>query len=325
MTPELDQLSSSASPRPPGEGGDQSSEVRDQGSNRPPHSDLRTPTSDLRTFELILEPGRAERQYWRDLWRYRELFYILAWRDISVRYKQTAVGVAWALIQPLLTMLIMTVVFGKVAGLHSDGAAPYALMVFAAMLPWTFFSTALSTASQSLVSNANLISKVYFPRMIVPASSVITSFVDFLISLLLLVGMMAWYRFWPNWHILALPLFMALAFLAAVGPGLWITAMNVKYRDFRYVVPFVVQLGLYVSPVAYSSSVIREKFGDVAFAVYSLNPMVGVIDGFRWAILGGAATIYWPGFLLSLVFVFVLLYVGVWHFRKTERTFADII
>jgi len=277
------------------------------------------------SYELVLEAGRAERQYWRDLWRYRELFYILAWRDISVRYKQTAIGVAWALIQPLLTMLIMTVVFGKVAGLPSDGAAPYSLMVFAAMLPWMFFSTALSTASQSLVTNANLISKVYFPRMIVPASSVITAFVDFLISFLILVAMMAWYRFVPNWHILTLPLFMGLAFLAAVGPGLWITAMNVKYRDFRYVVPFVVQIGLYVSPVAYSSSVIRQRFGDVAFTIYSLNPMVGVIDGFRWAILGGEATIYWPGFLLSVVFVFLLLYAGVRHFRKTEKTFADII
>jgi lipopolysaccharide transport system permease protein len=275
--------------------------------------------------ELIIEPGRSERQYWRDLWRYRELFYILAWRDISVRYKQTAIGVAWALIQPLLTMLIMTVVFGKVAGLPSDGDAPYSLMVFAAMLPWQFFSTALSTASQSLVSNANLISKVYFPRMIVPASAVITSFVDFLLSFLILIGMMAWYRFWPDWRILTLPLFMALAFLAAVGPGLWITAMNVKYRDFRYVIPFVVQIGLYVSPVAYSSSVIRQRFGDVAFTVYSLNPMVGVIDGFRWAILGGEARIFWPGFLLSLVFVFLLLIVGVWHFRTTERSFADII
>jgi len=275
--------------------------------------------------ELIIEPGRAERQYWRDLWRYRELFYILAWRDISVRYKQTAIGVAWALIQPLLTMLIMTVVFGKVAGLPSDGDAPYSLMVFAAMLPWQFFSTSLSTASQSLVSNANLISKVYFPRMIVPAASVITSFVDFLISFLILVGMMAWFHFWPDWRILTLPLFMAMAFLAAVGPGLWITAMNVKYRDFRYVIPFVVQIGLYVSPVAYSSSVIRQRFGDVAFSVYSLNPMVGVIDGFRWAILGGEARIFWPGFLLSLVFVFLLLLVGVWHFRTTERSFADII
>jgi lipopolysaccharide transport system permease protein len=275
--------------------------------------------------ELVLESGRAERQYWRDLWHYRELFYILAWRDISVRYKQTVIGVAWALIQPLLTMLIMTVIFGKVANLPSEGQAPYALMVFAAMLPWMFFSTALSAASQSLVGNAQLISKVYFPRMIIPASAVITSFVDFLISFLILIGMMAWYRFWPDWHIIALPLLMALAFLAAIGPGLWITALNVKYRDFRYVIPFLVQFGLYVSPVGYSSDVIRQRFGDMAFLLYSLNPMVAVIDGFRWAILGGEATIYWPGFLLSLLVVGLFMLVGVRYFRKTERTFADII
>jgi lipopolysaccharide transport system permease protein len=276
-------------------------------------------------YELVLEPGRAERQYWHDLWRYRELFYILAWRDISVRYRQTVVGVAWALIQPLLTMLIMTVVFGKVAGLPSAGAAPYALMVFAAMLPWQFFSTALSTASQSLVTNANLISKVYFPRMIVPAASVITSFVDFLISFLILAGMMIWYRYIPDWRILTLPLFMALAFFAAVGPGLWITAMNVKYRDFRYVVPFIVQLGLYVSPVAYSSEVIRQRLGDTAFTVYSLNPMVGVIDGFRWAILGGQSPLYWPSFAMSMLIVAAFLYLGIRHFRRTEKTFADVI
>lgn len=294
-----------------------------EASTGPKRQPVDSPTRN--TPELILEAGRAERQYWRDLWRYRELFYILAWRDISVRYKQTAVGVAWALIQPLLTMVIMTVIFGKVARLPSEGTAPYALLVFAAMLPWMFFSTALSTASQSLVANAHLISKVYFPRMIVPASSVITSFVDFLVSFLVLLGMMAWYRFWPDWHILTLPLFMALAFLAAIGPGLWITALNVKYRDFRYVIPFLLQFGLYLSPVAYSSSLIRDRFGDVAFALYSLNPMVAVIDGFRWAILGGQATIYWPGFLLSLVLVGVLLYVGIRYFRQTERTFADII
>ena len=279
----------------------------------------------LSTHELILEPGRADRQYWRDLWRYRELFYVLAWRDISVRYKQTVIGVAWALIQPLLTMLIMTVIFGKVANLPSEGRAPYALMVFAAMLPWTFFSTALSTASQSLVGNAQLISKVYFPRMIVPASAVITSFVDFLVSFLILIGMMGWYRYWPAWQILTLPLFMALAVLAAAGPGLWITALNVKYRDFRYVIPFLVQFGLYLSPVAYSSSVIRERFGDVAFAVYSLNPMVAVIDGFRWAILRGEVAIFWPGCALSTATIFLFLGGGVSYFRKIEKTFADII
>jgi lipopolysaccharide transport system permease protein len=275
--------------------------------------------------ELVLEPGRADRQYWRDLWRYRELFYILAWRDVSVRYKQTVVGVAWAVIQPFLTMLIMTVVFGKVAGLPSEGAAPYALLVFAAMLPWQFFATSLAAASQSLVGNANLISKVYFPRMIIPASAVITSFVDFLISFVILAAMMVWYQFWPYWRIATLPLFVVLALLAASGPGLFITALNVKYRDFRYVIPFVVQLGLYVSPVAYSSSVIRQRFGDGVFALYSLNPMVGVIDGFRWAILGGEATIYWPGFALSVTFSLVFLVVGIWYFRKTERSFADVI
>ncbi|MGO8747268.1 MAG: ABC transporter permease [Thermoguttaceae bacterium] len=275
--------------------------------------------------DLILEPGRADRQYWRDLWRYRELFYVLAWRDVSVRYKQTAIGVAWAVLQPLLTMLIMTVIFGNVANLPSEGQAPYALMVFAAMLPWAFFSSSLSTASQSLVGNAQLISKVYFPRMIIPASAVITAFVDFLVSFLILVGMMAWCRFCPDWRILTLPLFMALAFLAAIGPGLLITALNVKYRDFRYVIPFLVQFGLYVSPVGYSSAVIRHRFGDALFTLYALNPMVAVIDGFRWAILGGEASIYWPGFLLSLLVVAVLLAIGIRYFRKTEKTFADII
>jgi lipopolysaccharide transport system permease protein len=275
--------------------------------------------------ELILEPGRADRQYWLDLWRYRELFYILAWRDVSVRYKQTAIGVAWAVIQPLLTMVIMTFVFGRVAGLPSEGTVPYALMVFTAMLPWQFFSTSLAAASQSLVGNANLISKVYFPRMIVPASAVMTSFVDFLISFVILVAMMAWYWFWPDWRIATLPLFIALAFLAAIGPGLLITALNVKYRDFRYVIPFLVQIGLYVSPVAYSSTVIRQRFGETAFLVYSLNPMVGVIDGFRWAILGGEAEIFWPGFLLSLALTLVFLAAGLRYFRKTERTFADVI
>ncbi len=277
------------------------------------------------TYELVLEPGRAERQYWRDLWNYRELFYILAWRDISVRYKQTIIGIAWALIQPLATMLVMTVIFSRVAGLPSEGAAPYAIMVYAAMLPWQFFATSLSTSSQSLVSNTHLISKIYFPRMIIPASSVIVSFIDFLISFGILITLMAWYQFWPDWRILTLPLFMALAFLAAMGPGLLITALNVKFRDFKYVVPFIVQFGLYVSPVGFSSSVIRERFGDRLFTVYALNPMVGVIDGFRWAILGGESQIHWPGFLLSTMFVGGFLAVGVCYFRKTEKTFADII
>lgn len=301
--------------------------------NRPHHADVRDASvesssataSTPATYELVLEPGRAERQYWRDLWNYRELFYILAWRDISVRYKQTIIGIAWALIQPLATMLVMTVIFSRVAGLPSEGAAPYAIMVYAAMLPWQFFATSLSTSSQSLVSNTHLISKIYFPRMIIPASSVIVSFIDFLISFGILITLMAWYQFWPDWRILTLPLFMALAFLAAMGPGLLITALNVKFRDFKYVVPFIVQFGLYVSPVGFSSSVIRERFGDRLFTVYALNPMVGVIDGFRWAILGGESQIHWPGFLLSTMFVGGFLAVGVCYFRKTEKTFADII
>lgn len=270
---------------------------------------------------LIIEAGRSERHYWRDLWRYRELFYFLAWRDLLVRYKQTVIGIAWALLRPLLTMLVFTIVFGKLAKLPSEGGAPYPILVFAALLPWQFFSNALSEASNSLIGNANLISKVYFPRLIIPASSVITSFVDFLISGLILVGLMAWYRFLPDWRILTLPLFIALAFAAAMGFGLWLTALNVKYRDFRYVVPFIVQLGLYVSPVGFSSSIVPEKWR----LLYSLNPMVGVIDGFRWAILGGKTEIYWPGFLLSVAIVVIALVSGVYYFRKTEKTFADVI
>ena len=276
-------------------------------------------------FDLVIEAGSARRHYWIDLWRYHELFYILAWRDLSVRYKQTIIGVGWALIQPLLTMAVMTIIFGRVAKLPSDGAAPYALMVFAGMLPWQFFATSLTASSQSLVGNAQLISKVYFPRMIVPAASVIVSFVDFLISFVILAGMFIWYGFWPDWRIVTLPLFVAMALLAALGPGLLITALNVKYRDFRYVIPFVVQFGLYVSPVGFSSAVIRQRFGDAAFMLYSLNPMVGVIDGFRWALLGRESAIYPPAFAVSMSVIAVLLIAGVSYFRSTERLFADII
>jgi lipopolysaccharide transport system permease protein len=248
------------------------------------------------TSTLIIESGRADKNYWIDLWRYRELFIILAWRDISVRYKQTIIGVAWAIIRPFLTMVVFTVIFGRVANLPSDGSAPYALMVFAGMLPWTLFSTALSEASNSLIGNANLISKIYFPRMIVPIATVVTSFVDFAISLVVLIGMMIWYQFWPGWNILLLPLFILMALIASLGPGLWITALNVKYRDFRYIIPFIVQFGLYISPVGFSSSVIPEQWR----LIYSLNPAVGVIDGFRWCILGQNSHIYWPGFVVSL-------------------------
>jgi len=270
--------------------------------------------------KLIIEAGRTERHYWMDLWRYRELFYFLAWRDILVRYKQTVIGIAWALVRPFLTMVIFSIVFGKLGKFPSDGV-PYPILVFAAMLPWQFFANALSEASNSLIGNANLISKVYFPRLIIPASSVITSFVDFLISGGILVGLMVWYRFIPDWRILTLPLFIGVAFAAAMGCGLLLTALNVKYRDFRYIVPFIVQFGLYISPVGFSSSIVPEKWR----LLYSLNPMVGVIDGFRWAVLGGAAAIYWPGFLLSMLLVVSSLVAGVLYFRKTEKTFADVI
>ncbi|TWU55224.1 ABC transporter permease [Rubripirellula reticaptiva] len=271
-------------------------------------------------YELVLEAGLAEKHYWADLWRYRELFQVLAWRDVSVRYKQTVIGVLWAFIRPMLTMIVFTIVFGKVAGLPSDGTAPYALLVFAGMLPWTFFSTALSDASSSLVANANLISKVYFPRLIVPASTVVVAFIDFLISFSLLVLMMVWYQWLPGWQILLLPVFVVLAFFASLGPALWITALNVKYRDFRYIIPFIVQFGLYVSPVGFSSSVIPEKWR----LLYSLNPVVGVIDGFRWCILG-ESTIYWPGFAGSLTVTAFFLWFGIRQFRKMEKSFADLI
>jgi lipopolysaccharide transport system permease protein len=275
--------------------------------------------------EIIVEAGRTERNYWSDLWRYRELFYILAWRDVAVRYKQTVAGAAWAVVQPLMSMVIMTVVFGKIAGLPSEGGAPYPIMVFAAMLPWQFFSNSLSSASQSIVSNSNLISKVYFPRLIIPTSSVVVSFIDFLVAGSVLFAMMLWFQFWPTWRVVTLPLFVTLAILAALGPGLIITALTVRYRDFRFIIPFIVQFGLYVSPVAYSSSVVRERFGEKIFLLYSLNPLVGVIDGFRWALLGGDSRLYWPGFLTSAALTVVLCFVSLRYFRKTERIFADLI
>mgnify|MGYP006156172429 FL=1 len=271
--------------------------------------------------ELIIEAGRSERQYWRDLWQYRELFYFLAWRDILVRYKQTFIGIAWALLRPFLTMLVFTFVFGKLARLPSDGAAPYPILVFAGVLPWQFFASSLAEASNSLIDNANLISKVYFPRLIVPTSAVIVSFVDFLLSGMILLGLMAWYNFLPSWRILTLPLFIVMAFATSMGGGLWLSALNVQFRDFRYIVPFIIQFGLYISPVGFSSNIVPEKWRWL----YSLNPMVGVIYGFRWAIIGGDASIYWPGFLLSLALVVLLLVSGIWYFRRLEKNFADII
>lgn len=272
-------------------------------------------------YRLVIEAGRTERHYWADLWRYRELFLILAWRDISVRYKQTIIGILWAIIRPFLTMVVFTVIFGRIAKLPSDGSAPYALLVFAAMLPWSLFSNALSESSNSLISNANLIGKVYFPRLIIPAATVVTAFIDFLISFIILMGMMVYYQFAPGWNMLLLPLFIILALLASLGPGLWITALNVKYRDFRYIIPFVVQIGLYVSPVGFSSKIVPEQWR----LLYNINPMVGVIDGFRWCILGGNSPIYLHGFLLSIAIIAFFLYLGVTRFRKMEKTFADLI
>lgn len=270
---------------------------------------------------LVLEPGRAERHYWRDIWAYRELFMILAWRDVAVRYKQTVVGVLWALVRPLLTMIVFTVIFGRLAKLPTEGSAPYPVMVFAGMLPWYLFSTTLSELSNSLVSNANLIGKVYFPQVIVPVSSAVVALIDFVISLAILFALMLWYGFLPGWRVLLLPAFAGLAVLASLGPGLLITALNVKYRDFRYVIPFIVQLGLYVSPVGFSSTIVPDKWR----LWYSLNPMVGVIDGFRWCILGGQSQLYLPGFILSLAVVATFLWLGVVYFRRTEQTFADLI
>ena len=284
------------------------------------HDDERFDVGAAQARTLVLEPGRAERHYWRDLWTYRELFLILSWRDVAVRYKQTVIGVAWAVIRPYLTMVVFTIVFGRLAGLPSESAAPYSVMVFAGMLPWFLFSSILTDASSSIVGNSNLIAKVYFPRIIIPASSAVTALVDFGINLVMLGVLMAWYAFVPGWRLLLLPGFMILAVLASLGPSLLITALNVKYRDFRYVIPFIVQFGLYVSPVGFSSTVVPEQWR----LWYSLNPMVGVIDGFRWCILDGRP-LYLPGFLLSLVVIALFLWIGVAYFRRTERTFADLI
>jgi len=270
---------------------------------------------------IIIEPGRHELNYWRDLWRYRELFYVLAWRDVAVRYKQTVIGIAWAIIRPLLTTLVFAIVFGRIAKLPSDGSAPYPLMVFAGMLPWTFFSAGLSEASGSLIANANLITKVYFPRIIMPTATIVVAFVDFVISFAILVGMMVWYGCAPGWQILLLPAVILFAAIASIGPALWVTAVNVKYRDFRYVIPFIAQFGLYVSPVGFSSNVVPEQWR----LLYSLNPMVGVIDGFRWCILGGQSNLYMPGLAASAVVSAFFLWFGIRRFRKTEASFADLI
>ena len=269
---------------------------------------------------LIIEAGRTERHYWADLWRYRELLYFLAWRDILVRYKQTMLGVAWAVLRPFLTMLVFTLVFSKLAKLPSENV-PYPILVFAALLPWQLFASGFVDAGNSLISNANMISKVYFPRLIVPVSAIIVSLLDFMISAFLLAAIMAWYGFSPDWRILTVPLFLGVAVLTAMGAGLWTAALSVKYRDFRFIVPFAVQLGLYVSPIGFSSTVVPEQWR----LIYSLNPIVGVIDGFRWALLGGDAAMHWNGFMVSLIVTILILISGITYFRKMESSFADVI
>ncbi len=277
--------------------------------------------NDQSSERLILEAGRADRQYWWDLWRYRELFFILAWRDVAIRYKQTVIGLAWAFVRPFMTMVVFTIVFGKLAKLPTEGAAPYAVLVFAGLLPWTLASSILNDASGSVTGNAQLVSKVYFPRLIIPLATVLVGLIDFCVSLIILAGVLVWYGMMPDWHILLLPVFVVLAVLVAIGPALWAAAMIVKYRDFRFVIPFAVQVGLYVSPVGFSAKIIPPEWQ----LLYSLNPMVGVIDGFRWAILGGDSPLYLPGFALSLVVTAVMLWFGIHTFRRTERGFADMI
>ncbi|MEO6613339.1 MAG: ABC transporter permease [Chitinophagaceae bacterium] len=271
---------------------------------------------------IVIEPGRTEKNYWKDLWRYRELFYILSWRDIKVKYKQTVLGVLWAVLRPLLTMLVFTLVFGKVAKMDTHSNVPYAIIVFAGLLPWQFFSNALTESSNSLIGNTNLITKVYFPRLIIPASSIITSFIDFFISFAILLLLFAVYRYVPPVEIFYMPLFWIMAFLASFGPGLYLTALNVKYRDFRYIIPFIVQFGLFISPVGYSTSQIPEKW----LWAYSLNPMVGVIDGFRWCIVKDAPNplLHYP-FYISLGVTLLLVWLSIYQFRKMEKNFADMI
>lgn len=274
----------------------------------------------LNEFDLVIEAGRTERNYWNDLWKFRELFLFMAWRDILVRYKQTAIGLAWSVVRPVLTMIVFTVVFGRLAKLPSEGV-PYPILVFSALLPWQFFSTAFTDASASLIGNSNMLTKIYFPRLIIPVSTIIVNLVDFLISFVILVIMMIWYHFTPSWNILYLPVFIFLTFIVSLSAGLYVAALNVKYRDFKYIVPFIVQFGLYLSPVGFSSSVVPEKWK----LLYSLNPMVGIIDGFRWSILGGDNRINITGLMLSIGIVIFLLIFSVKYFRKMEKTFADII
>jgi lipopolysaccharide transport system permease protein len=271
--------------------------------------------------DVVIEAGSSPRQYAREVWRYRSLLLILSWRDIKVRFKQTVIGAAWALLRPLLTLAILTVVFSQIARLPSEGDAPYVLLVLSGLLPWQFFAAGLSDASNSVTDNEKIVSKIYFPRLVIPVSALAVCMVDFAISLFILIGIFAYHQFFPGWHLLALPVVLVFAVLAALGPGLMLSALNVKYRDFRYIVPFIVQTGIYVSPVAYSTSLIPEGWR----AWYYLNPLAGLIDAFRWTVLGGQFTPWWPGVGLSLCVLLALLVAGMLYFRATERSFADNI
>jgi lipopolysaccharide transport system permease protein len=269
---------------------------------------------------VTIDASSARVRYWQDLWAYKDLLYFLSWRDILVRYKQTVIGVGWAVLRPLLTMLIFTFVFGKVAALPSYGI-PYSLLVFSAMLPWYFFSNTFSECASSLVSNGNMISKIYFPRLIIPLSTVAVCAIDLAISFVVMLGLMLWLNVLPAMEIVFLPIFVLLAAVAALGPGLWCAALNVKYRDFRYIVPFITQLGLYISPVGFVSSVVPEKWQ----LLFYLNPMAAVIDLFRWSLLGEKFVPYLPGLGISFIVMVLLLVTGIRYFRKTENTFADLI
>lgn len=284
-----------------------------------PHTDFGIGAEQSRT--LVIEAGRASRQYWADLWHYRELFAVLAWRDIAVRYKQTVIGVAWAVIRPLLTMLIFTVIFGRMAGLPSEGNAPYMLMVLCGTLPWFLFSTALGEGSNSLVSNANMIRKIYFPRLISPVATMVVSLVDAMITLGLVFVVAATLGFLPDWRIIFLPLFMIYAFLTALGPTLLLAALTAQYRDFRFVTPFIVQFGMYVSPVGFASSVVPEQYR----LLYNLNPMASVIDGFRWSLLRGEAVLVPLHLALGIGVSLALLWIGLRVFRSVEKSFADVL
>ncbi len=286
--------------------------------------------NDISQHTFIIEAGRAEKRYWRDLWLYRELIYFLSLRDILVRYKQTAIGIAWSVLRPVLTMLALTFVFSRAAGLNTgDPSIPYSLWVFVAMLPWQFFADGLSASSNSLVTNTNMVTKIYFPRVILPVSRVVVSFIDFGITTCLLALMIIFYHFYkydftPSWQIIFIPIYLLLAFGSVIGVGMWFASLNVKYRDFGYIVPFIIQFGLYVSPVGISSGDITHN-NPTLRSIYSLNPMVGVIDGFRWCVFGDRAPLFWPGQLISLAVIGLLLFLGVHHFRKFERSFADVI